>query len=452
MMIFKKAIPRRTFLRGVGAALALPLLDGMVPAFASAVEGASKPGVRLGFVYVPNGIIMDKWTPSEVGKTFDLTPILEPLVPFKDRLVVLSGLNSSNVHSSIVGANHARAAGALLTGLQATKKGLSPNGKEDAPGISMDQIAARELGKHTQLASLELAVDSTDLVGNDDEGYRLVYTHTISWRGHTAPIPMENNPRAVFERLFGDSDSTDPAERLARIRENRSILDVMRQDVVRLETGLGQGDRAKLTEWLDAVRDVERRIHVAEEQPLQELPALDQLVGIPATFEEHAKLMLDLQVLAYQCDLTRVTTFMMAREQSGRAYPEIGVADPHHPLSHHQRNARKIEQVIKINTYHAKMFSYYLDKLRSTPDGDGSLLDHVLIMYASGISDGNLHLYDNLPVLLVGGGQGQVSGGVHLRYPKDTPITNLYLTVLDKVGVPVENLGDSTGKLELLSV
>jgi hypothetical protein len=292
-------------------------------------------------------------------------------------------------------------------------------------------------------------MDSADVVGVCDAGYSLAFTNTISWRGATTPMPMENQPRAVFERLFGDSNTTDLAARLSRIQERRSILDSVILDVTRLLTGLGPSDRAKLTEYLEAIRDVERRIQMAEQQASsQELPTMERPVGVPATFEEHAKLMFDLQVLAWQCDLTRVITFMMAREQSQRAYPEIGVPEPHHPLSHHGNKPEMVAQVLKIDIYHARMFAYYLEKLRATPDGDGSLLDHSMIVYGSGMSNGSGHDYHKLPIVLAGGGAGKIKGGRHLRYKDDTPLTNLFLTVLDKLGIPMEKLGDSTGSVE----
>ncbi|MGH9785916.1 MAG: DUF1552 domain-containing protein, partial [Terriglobia bacterium] len=348
MMIFKKAIPRRAFLQGVGATLALPLLDGMVPAMAAVGD---KRATRLSFVYIPNGIIMDKWTPATEGAAFEMTPILEPLAPYRDQLLVLSGLDCKNANPQPGegGGDHERGSGAFLTGVHPKKTG----GADIHAGTSVDQIAAKELGNQTELASLELTLDFAEFVGGCDPGYSCAYTNTISWRSPTTPIPMENNPRAVFERLFGASDTTDPAERLARIRKERSILDAVSQDVARLVTGLGATDRRKLTEYLDAVRDVERRIQKSEEQSSQELPSLARPVGIPATFEEHIKLMFDLQVLAYQSDKTRVITFLLAHEQSTRAYPEIGIHDPHHPLTHHSGDQEKIAKVIQIQMYHA---------------------------------------------------------------------------------------------------
>ena len=450
MMIFKKAMPRRTFLRGLGTALALPLLDGMVPAFARAADTAAKPAGRLSIVYLPNGIMMDKWTPATEGAGFQMTPILEPLAPFRDRLLVLSGL-AHNSGRALQGENtgdHARAGATYLSGVHPRKT----EGADTQAGISMDQIVAKELGKHTQLASLELCLDTPELLGQCEAGYTCAYMNTICWRTPTTPMPMEDRPRAVFERLFGDSDSTDPAVRLRRIKRDRSILDSVTAKAARLRGSLGPSDQAKLTEYLDAIRDVERRIQTAEEQSSRELPTLERPAGVPATFTEHAKLMFDLQVLAYQCDLTRVITFMLGREFGGRTYREIGIPDGHHSLTHHQYKQEKIDKVIQINIYHAKHFAYFLEKLRSTPDGDGSLLDHMVILYGGSLSDGNSHLHDNLPILLVGGGAGQIKGGRHIRYPKDTPMPNLLLTMLDMFRVPLESLGDSTGKLDLLSV
>jgi hypothetical protein len=314
----------------------------------------------------------------------------------------------------------------------------------------MDQVAARVLGAQTELASLELAIESNEMVGACDAGYSCVYVNTLNWRDAATPLPMENDPRNVFERLFGDRDTTDPALRSRRIREERSVLDSVTEEAAALGRLLGADDRTKLAQYLDAVRDVERRIQRAEAQNVQAFPVIDRPAGTPAIFEEHARLMFDLQTLAYQCDLTRVVTFMMAREVSGRSYPEIEVRDPHHALSHHRGDAAKIAKVEKINLHHISVFAYYLDRLRSTPDGDGSLLDHTLLIYGSGMSNGDMHVHTDLPILLAGG-RGQIPGDRHIRYSEGTPITNLYLSVLDKVGVPVEALGDSSGKLELLS-
>ena len=451
MFITKKAIPRRMFLQGLGATLALPLLDGMVPAFAGPLDAAAKPTIRLSTVYIPNGAIMEKWTPAATGADYELTPILEPLAAFKDRMLVLTGLSHAS-GDSLPGEGaagpHERAGSTYLTGVHPKRT----DGADIHVGISMDQIAAKEMGKHTQLASLELGMDSFGIGGACENGWSCAYINTISWRTPTTPLPMETNPRAVFERLFGDRDTTDAADQRARMQDNRSLLDSVTEAVSSLMTGIGPSDRAKLTEYLDSIRDVERRIQMAEEQSSRELPTLERPAGIPATFEEHAKLMFDLQVLAYQCDLTRVITYMMGREKSDRPYREIGVPDPHHPLTHHQHDAEKIAKVLRINIFHSKMFAYYLEKLRSTPDGDGSLLDHMIVLHGSSLSDGNEHSHHDLPTMLVGGGAGQIKGGRHIRYKKDTPMPNLYLTLLDKLGVQVDSLGDSTGKLDLLSV
>ena len=449
MIITKKALPRRTFLRGLGTTLALPLLDAMVPAFAATRNTAGKPACRMGFVYVPNGIIMDRFTPATEGAGFELTPILKPLAPFRDRFLVLSGLAHINGRPLGDGpGDHARAGATFLTGVHPKKT----EGVDIHAGISADQIAARELGKRTQLASLEMSLEAPGLLGNCDSGYSCAYTNTISWRTPTTPMPMEVNPRAVFERLFGDGESTDPAARAARANEDRSILDSVREDVARLEPSLDSRDRGKLVDYLDSIRDLERRIRMAEQQTAEiELPVMQRPIGVPASFEEHAKLMFDLQVIAFQADLTRIVSFMLAREGSNRTYRTIGVPDPHHGISHHQHDAEKIAKLAKINTHHVEMLAYFLDKLRSTPDGDGNLLDHSMIVYGSSLSDGNTHTHEDLPVLLAGGGAGQIRGGRHLRYPKETPMANLLLTLLDRMGVPAEKVGDSTGKVEHLA-
>ena len=449
MIITQKALPRRTFLRGIGATLALPLLDSMVPALAAAPAAAQSPA-RLSFVYVPNGMIMDQWTPATLGSNFELPSILEPLAPFRDDMLVISGL-AHNTGWALEGegpGEHARASATFLTGVHPKKT----EGADLRSGTSIDQIVAREFRKHTQLASLEVAIDSTEVVGTCDTGYSCAYSNTLCWSSPTTPVPMENKPRAVFERLFGDSDSTDPAERSARLRKDRSILDLVTQDVARLQTKLGHKDRAKLTEYLDSIRDIERRIQIAEDQSDRELPSVERPVGVPPTFTAHCKLMTDLQILAFQTDMTRVITFMMGREQNTRVYDELGIKDAYHPLSHHQNDPSKIAQVHQIDILHSQMFAYFLEKMRSTPDGDGSLLDHSMVVYGSSLSDGNLHVHNDLPILLVGGGAGRINGGRHIRYPEDTPTTNLFLTLLDKLEIPLENFGDSTGRVDLLNV
>ena len=442
MMVFKKSIPRRAFLRGAGVAVALPLLDSMVPAFAA----PTKPVLRLGFVYCPNGMLMEQWRPAIAGHDYELTRILEPLAPFREDFLLLGGLNQDVAYprpGEGDNAPHERAGGAFLTGMHPTREGQL--------GISVDQIAARELGKETQLASLELGLHDTQVVGQCEKGWTCAYMRTISWRGPTTPLPCENRPRAVFERLFGDSQSTDPAERLARTQRDRSLLDSVSEAAARILNDVGPADRAKLDEYLDAIRDLERRIQRAEAQSSEGLPSMERPAGIPDAFDEHAKLMFDLQVLAFQTDITRVVTLMMGREQSDRSFREIGIPDAHHVLSHHSNDPQKKEKIAQINVFHAQTFGYLLDKLRSTPDGEGSLLDHSLIVYGSGISEGNLHSYTDLPIVLAGGKAGEIHGGQHFRYPEGTPITNLYLTLLDKLGVTADRIGNSSGMLELPS-
>jgi hypothetical protein len=447
MFIAKMSLPRRTFLRGVGAAVALPLLDAMVPALSALSQTAANPVGRLGFIYIPNGAVMDSWTPESEGPNFTLSPTLRPLDAFRDRVTVVSGLGHKQAESLGDGnGDHSRATTTWLSGVHPRRT----EGADVRNGTTADQLAARELGKHTQLASLELALEANHLVGNCDIGYSCVYINTISWRTPTTPLPMENNPRVVFERLFGDGGSG--SYRLAQLKKDRSILDSVLQDVVRLDKTLGADDRTTVGHYLDAIRDVERRIVRAEQQSAGSTLSLpDRPLGIPETFEEHIKLMFDLQVLAYQADLTRVTSFLLGRELSQRTYAQIGVTDPHHSISHHQDNPDKIAKLAKINAYHVEMLAYFLEKLRSTPDGDGSLLDHSMLLYGGGISDGNLHNHSPLPIVLVGGGNGRLKGGRHLRYPKDTPMANLLLNVLDRVGVPTEALGDSTRGLAHLA-
>lgn len=448
--ITRKHFSRRTLLRGLGTAMALPLLDSMVPAMRAAKNTAAASPVRLGFVYVPNGIIPAAWTPAAEGANFEFMRSMKALEPFRDRLLVMSGLAQINGRALGDGAgDHARAGATWLTGAHPKKT----EGAGIHAGVSVDQVAARELGKNTQLASLEIGLDSPSLAGGCDSGYSCAYTNTISWRGPTTPLPMEMNPRALFERLFGDGDSTDPVARMTALKEQGSILDYISGDIDRMETNLGVRDRSKLTEYLESIRDVERRIQKAEEQNASmKMPVIERPAGVPADFEEHAKLMMDLQVIALQADLTRVITFMIGREGSNRSYRNIGVSDGHHSVTHHQNDPEKIEKVTKIDTYHAKLFAYYLDKLQSTRDGDGSLLDHSLILYGSSICDGNAHTHHDLPLVMAGGAAGQVKGGRHIKFPKETPMTNLLLTMLDKAKVPVpEKLGDSTGELQRLS-
>ncbi len=446
MMIFKKAMPRRTFLRGVGTTLALPLLDGMIPAFAAAQQTAK----RMSFVYVPNGRIMADWTPATEGTGFELPRVLQPLAPYRDRFAVLTGLSQLEALSAPgeeVGV-HERPCGAYLTGVHPKWT----DGDDVRNGVSLDQIIASELGKETQLASLELSLDAAGIVGACEKGWSCAYINTLSWQSPTTPLPMEHNPRRVFERLFGDLGSTDARVRRARLRRDSSLLDSLSQAISDLSRELGPSDRAKLSEYVDSIRNIERRIEVAERQSTWTLPSMERPVGVPLTYQEHAKLMFDLQVLAFQADLTRVITFMMGREKTDRPYGEIGIPDAHHPLTHHAGNEEKIAKVVRIETLQSELFAYYLEKLGSTPDGDGSLLDHLFVTFGSGISDGNVHSVRSLPLLVFGAGDGQIKGGRHLRYQADTPITNFYLTLVDKLGLPLEQFGDSTGKLDLLSV
>ena len=443
MIITKKAMPRRTVLRGLGATLALPLLDGMVPAL-SAIRNTPAAGMRrFGVLYVPNGMAMEYWTPKDTGTAFELSPILQPMAPHRDRTLVLSGL-----HPGVGGGAHAGASTKFLTGVP----GRMTDGTGIRSGTSIDQLLGQELGKETQLSTLELGLDSRDFAGSCDAGFACAYTNTISWRNPTTPLPMENNPRVVFERLFGDSGSTDPAVRKARIAEDRSILDSVTDKVDDLQRGLGAGDRRKIAQYLDAVRDVERRIQRAEEQSDRDLPLVEQPAGVPAAFDEYMRLMFELQRLAWQTDLTRVVTFMVGREISGRTYNEIGIPDAHHPLSHHLDDPAKIATMSKINTYHVSLFAEFVDTLRATPDGDGSLLDHTLLLYGAGMSNSNAHAAIDLPIMLVGGAGGALPGGRHLTYAKDTPMANLLVAIMDKLGVPVDAVGRSTGKLDALSL
>jgi hypothetical protein len=441
MMISKKAIPRRTVLRGLGAAVSLPLLDGMVPALTALAQTPARPAHRFGVVYVPNGMVMQSYLPGGEGSGFELSPTLSALAPFRQQTLILTGLNCTPTPGRPGGA-HAKASTRYLTD-------ISPPTSEtwlDA-GISVDQILANELGKQTQLASLELAIESSDTAGACDVGFACAYTNTISWKSSNTPLPMQHNPRAVFERLFGDSGSTDARARMARLRQQRSVLDSVTQEVKSLGGALGPGDRTKLDEYLEAVRDVERRIVRAESQSDRELPVLERPAGAPADYEQHAKLMFDLEVLAYQSDLTRVATLMLGREFSGMTYPQIGVPDAHHPVTHHAGEPEKIAKVAKINAYHVQLFAYLLDRLQSTPDGDGSLLDHSTLIYGAGLADCNAHATSNVPVVLAGGGAGHLKGGRHLAYG-DLPLANLHLTLLDKFGVRWERIGDSTGRVD----
>lgn len=442
MIITKRTLPRRTFLRGVGATLGLPLLDAMVPALAGA---SATPVRRLGWVYIPNGMSMAAWTPPVTG-ALELSPILSPLAPFRDQMVVLSGLAQPQAEALGDGnGEHTRATATWLNGVHPKQT----EGADVRAGITADQIAADQLGRSTPFPSLELAIDRDFLVGNCENGYSCTYMNTISWRNPTTPLPMENNPRVVFERLFGEGGSA--ADRRAQFRSDGSILDAVSDDLARLEREVGAGDRARVAQYLDSVRAVERRIQLSE-QSATELPKLDRPVGIPDDYIAHVKLMFDLVALAYQTDLTRVFTFMLGRELNGRVYPELGISESHHALSHHQNNPAKLALLAKINAHHVTLFGNFLETLKATPDGDGSLLDHSLLMYGASLSDSNLHLHYDLPLMLAGGSSGRLKGGRHLQYPQHTPMTNLLVSQLDKAGVVLDaGLGDSTGRLPELA-
>ena len=448
MFIRKMQLPRRTVLRGLGATLALPLLDSMVPALTALSKTAAAPIRRLGVFYVPNGMSMPYWSPPRVGPLTALPPTLQSLAGLEERVLLCGALDDEAANLVTGGGDHARSAGTFLTCVPFKLT----TGADVYASVSMDQIAAQELAQETQLASIELGIESNAMLGSCDAGASCAYTNTVAWRTPTTPLPVENDPRAVFERLFGTSGSTDPAARLARMRKDRSVLDAVNEELGDLEREIGPGDRLKLDEYLSAVRDAERRIEMAERQNTRELPVFDQPIGTPSDYAEHAKLMMDLLALAYQTDLTRVSTFMLAREVSARAYPEIGVSDSHHPLSHHQDKPANLERLHKINEYHFRQFAHLVRKLAATPEGDGTMLDSTLLLYGTGISDSNTHFHDDLPVALIAGKDTGVTGGRYVRYPRGTPIANLYITILDKMGFPLEKFGDSTGMLKDLSV
>ncbi|MEP7304455.1 MAG: DUF1552 domain-containing protein [Acidobacteriota bacterium] len=439
MAFLTKALPRRTALKGIGATLALPFLDAMLPAFSLRGRAARPLVHRFQAFYVPNGMAMEYWLPKGEGPQFELSPILEPLAPYRNQMLVLSGLKSSWNYI------HAGASGSFLTG---TARGGKTE-VEIIADVSMDQLLAKHFAGETQVASLEMSMDTPANAGACTGNLSCAYTHTLSWRSPTQPLPMEWNPRAVFERLFGDSGSTDRTAREARLRQHKSILDSVTEKLASLKKDLGPQDQSKVDQYSDAVRDVERRLQRAEEQRDVELPTIDQPQGAPAVFEDHLSLMLDLQLLAFQSDLTRVITFMIGKEQSARPYPQIGVPEAHHPLSHHDNVPELIAQMSKINRYHTQLFSQYLAKLRATPDGDGSLLDHMMILYGSGISNSTRHSGENLPLLVMGGGSGTLKGGRHLAYADKPSMANLLVTLMDKMAVPVERMGGSTGKLPL---
>lgn len=434
-----KALSRRTLLRGLGATIALPFLDAMVPAFSRRAIAAGRAPHRFQTFYVPNGMAMPYWTPKGDGRAFELSPILEPLKAYRDQMLVVSGLKANWNYI------HAGASGSFLTG---TTRG-GRNEIEIIADVSVDQLLAKQFAKETQVASLELSMDMPANAGACTGILSCAYTHTISWKSPTQPLPMEYNPRSVFEKLFGDSGSTERRARESRLRQHRSILDSVNEKLTGLRRDLGPGDQRRLDEYTESVRDVERRVQRAEEQKDLELPAMDQPQGVPPVFEDHLALMYDLQVLAFQSDLTRVISFMISKEQSARPYPQIGIPEAHHPLSHHGDDPALIERMSKINTYHTELFAKYLDRLGKTQDGDGTLLDHTTILYGSGISNSNAHSGDNLPLMLMGGGAGTWKGGRHLAYKDQPTMANLLVTVMDKLGVPVDHVGGSTGALPI---
>ena len=442
MIITKKAIPRRTILRGLGTTLALPLLDSMVPALSALARTDGKAVRRFSVIYASHGVAPGYWTPKTEGADYELTLPLQPLASFRDRMVVISGLDN-DVALQRPGdprGGHGRMAPAFMCGVHARPT----QGADYEAGVSVDQLAASHIGKETQLPSLQLSLEPVEFAGSCDSGYSCVYTNTLCWRAPTMPLPMEDNPRAAFELLFGDTGTTDSAARVKRFREKRSILDSVLGKAQRLSNTVGAADRRRFDAYLQSIRDVEQRLQTAEAQSDRELPLIEQPASAPATFPEYAKLMIDLQVLAYQADITRVCTFMLAKELSGRTYPEIGVSEGHHALSHHGDAEDKLAQLAKVNAHHTTMLAYFLEKLQATPDGDGSLLDHSLILYGSGHGDPNKHDPKQLPIVVIG--SDQLKAGRHVRDPH-AQLANLHVTLLNTLGLPVEKFGDVTGRL-----
>jgi Protein of unknown function (DUF1552) len=446
MIVTGKHLPRRTFLQGLGAAVALPMLDAMTPAFAA--PALKQTPTRLAFTYIPNGVTLEAWTPAAGGRDFEFTRILKPLEALREHTLVITGLAQQNANALADGAgDHARAAACYLTGVHPRKTA----GADIQAGVSVDQIAAIAIGGDTRYPSIELGCDESRTVGNCDSGYSCAYTNSLSWRSPTSPMPPETNPRLAFERLFGGIDAgLDPATRAIRRRERRSILDIVAARTNALVGSLGPSDRRKMDEYLTSVREIERRIEIAERDTREVTPDFEMPSGVPVLFADYASLMFDMQAIAFQADLTRVSTLMLGREGSLRTYPEIGVPDPHHPLTHHRDNPEWIEKVTKVNVLHMELFAKFIAKLAATPDGDGTLLDHSIVVYGSGIADGNKHTHEDLPVVVAGHGGGLL-GGRHLVYPTNTPMTNFYLTMLDRIGVKEETIGDSTGRVEHLT-
>ena len=444
MIITRKALPRRTFLRGVGATVALPLLDAMLPSMTALARTAAAPVRRLGFVYMPMGCDLPRWTPPGEGKLVELSPALQSLAPVADQLTVITNLELKNAYPG----THATSNAAFLS----AAKAKWTESTDYYLGTTVDQIAAKQIGHQTLLPSLELSMDLLQTIGQCDNGYACVYQNNLSWSSPTTPLPAEAHPRIVFERLFGEGGSA--ADRRAALQKRASLLDWVLEDISRLQKDLGPEDRSRVGQYLETVREVERRIQKAEAETTDnDLPDLDRPVGVPASYADHARLMFDLQVLALQGDVTRVITFQLARETSNRTYTEIGVSDPHHPLTHHGNDPEKIARMAKINAFHVSLFAYFLEKLKSTPEGDGCLLDHSIYLYGSGMGNPNVHDHVNLPILVAGGGAGTVKGGRHLRYAEPTPLANLHLTLLERAGVRLDAFADSKGKVdELLSL
>jgi hypothetical protein len=438
-----KHLSRRTFLRGSGAAVALPFLDAMTPAFAAPGRITGEAPCRMVFVYAPTGMDMRYWTPEAEGARYEIGRILKPLEEFREDFLILTGLAQHNGRALGDGpGDHARAAGSYLTGVHPRKTA----GADIKCGISVDQIAAAKIGKETRFASIELGCEDGRQVGNCDSGYSCAYSNNIAWKSETAALPPEVNPRTVFERLFGDADLS-ANQRFYR----KSILDFVAEDAGRLSGSLGKSDRRKLNEYLDAVREIETRIERSEKEAKEAPPQIDKPAGVPLIFAEHARLLFDLMVVAMQTDSTRILTFMLGREGSTRTYPEIGVPEAHHPLTHHRNDPEMMEKVAKINCHHLDQFAYFVRKLKNTPEGSGSLLDHSMVVYGSGLADPNRHQHDNLPVVLAGRANGRIASGRHVRYPKDTPMANLHMAMLDTIGVRTEHFADSNGKLEYLT-
>ncbi len=443
MIVTRKHLPRRTLLKGLGTAIALPLLDAMAPAFAA--PGEMKAPVRLAFGYVPNGMMMKHWKPQGVGRDFEFSRILKPLEPFRQDLLVLSGLSHHNGEGA--GGDHARASATYLTGVCPKKAGSA----DLEVGVSVDQLAAQAIGSQTRLPSLELGCEATRSVGGCDGGYSCAYMNNMSWRDASTPVPPEMNPRAVFERLYGSLNNNPDPKVQARLNENRkSVLDYVNERTRQLVGTLGAPDRRKIDEYLTSIREIEKRIARTERESRELTPEMEKPIGAPTSFVEHATLMNDLLVVAFQADITRVATLIYAKEASTRSYPELGFADAHHPLTHHRNREEMIEKAAKIECHHMEQFAYFIKKLKSIPEGDGTLLDHSMIVYGTSMSDPNLHLHEDVPCLLLGRGDGSIKPGRHIDY-KDTPQTNLWLTLLDRMGVPAETLGDSTGKVEHLT-